>query len=160
MRLGFGFLILALGLLASLFRISLRERRFFDRPTLARSRFFDPLLNGARWILILSGIAILASASSVAGIAASATLLLLVAYLRFIRSVWFQKRLLVRDFARIRRERPGAPEQELLFEFTSARHPRWGSELIEQMVADYPTIETLAPMIVKMERGFRGFRPG
>ena len=160
MHLGFGYLILGLGLLGSLVRAHLRERRFFDRPTLARSRLFDPLLNLARWILILAGLLLLAAASAAAAIVTAVVLSLLVGYMKFIRSMWYQTRLIRRDFERLRLARPGVSERDLLYQMTCARHRRWGPELVEQMLLDFPTVGELAPIIVKMEKGFRGFRPG
>jgi hypothetical protein len=159
MRIVIGLALLALGLLGSLVRTGLRERRFFDRPTLARTRFFDPLLDLARWILILGGLYRIATVSFQLGMAIAGILLLMIAYRRFIRSIWFQTRLLRHDYDVLRRKRPGVPEREILFELTVSRHPRWGPELIDQMILDYPSVETLAPIIVRMGRGFRGFRP-
>ncbi len=160
MHLAFGYVILGLGLFGSLVRKNLRERRFFDRPTLARSRLFDPLLNLARWILILAGLFLLAISSAVVASVTAVALSLLVVYTRLIRSVWYQTRLIRRDFERLRRSRPAVPERELLYQMTCSRHPRWGPELVEQMLLDYPTLDKLTPIIVKMEKGFRGFRPG
>ena len=159
MHLVLGYAILGLGLLGSLVRAHLRERRFFDRPTLARSRLFDPFLNLARWILILAGLLLLAINSVAAATVTAVALSLLVVYTSFIRSVWYRTRLIRRDFGRLRRSRPAVPERELLYQMTCARHPRWGPELVEQMLIDYPTLDELAPIIVKMEKGFRGFRP-
>lgn len=154
-----GFVSLGLGLLGSLVRTHLRERRFFDRPTLARSRLFDPLLNLARWILILASLLLLAVSSAATATVTAVVLSLLVVYMKFIRSVWYQTRLIRRDFERLRRARPGVPERDLLYQMTCARHPRWGPELVEQMLLDFPAVDDLAPIIVKMEKGFRGFRP-
>ena len=159
MRLFIGLALLALGLLGSLLRSGLREKRFFDRPTLARARFFDPLCGLLCWVLILGGIYGIATVSLGWGMAISWILLILIAYRSFIRSVWFQTRLLRRDYEALRRKRPAAPEREILFDLTMSRHPRWGPELVEQMILDYPSVDDLAPIITKMERGFRGFRP-
>jgi len=46
----------------------------------------------------------------------------------------------------------------VLFELTYRKHPRWGPELIEQMVHDYPSIESFARMLSRMEQGYRGFK--
>ena len=160
MHLAFGYAVLGLGLLGSLVRAHLREKRFFDRPTLARSRLFDPLLNLARWILILAGLFLLAVNSAVVASVTAVALSLLVVYTSFIRSVWYQTRIIRREFERLRHSQPAVPDRDLLYRMTCARHPRWGPELVEQMLLDFPTVDELAPIIVKMEKGFRGFRPG
>ena len=80
------------------------------------------------------------------------------AYQRLIRSVAFRRWLMRREFATARRNSPGLPDREILFRLVMQRHPRWGEELIEQMVHDYPTVDRLARMVAKMERGFRGVR--
>ena len=49
-------------------------------------------------------------------------------------------------------------DEEILFELAYRKHPRWGPELIEEMVRDYPTVESFARTLGRMERGFRGFR--
>jgi hypothetical protein len=121
---------------------------------------FDPLLNLARWILILAGLFLLSTSSAVVASVTAVALSLLVIYTRCIRSVWYQSRLIRRDFERLRLSRPSVPERELLYQMTCSRHPRWGPELVEQMLLDYPTLDELTPIIVKMEKGFRGFRPG
>lgn len=159
MDLAIGYLVLGLGLLGSLVRAHLRERRFFDRPTLARSPLFDPVLNLARWTLILAGLYLVAASSAVAGAVTAGVLVLLLGYLMFIRSTWYQTRRIRQEFELLKRIRPGASDRELLHQMTCARHPRWGPELVEQMLIDFPTLEELAPIIVKMEKGFRSFRP-
>lgn len=150
--------LLGLGLLAGLLRANLRERRFFDRPALARNRWFDPLLNLVRWGLLAGALALLWRGAPAAAAAAAAVLLAAWAWRRAIRSVWFQRRLLRRDYEELRRARPGAAESDILIALTMRRHPRWGEELIQQIVLDYPDFNDLARIIARMERGFRGFR--
>jgi len=88
----------------------------------------------------------------------SALLLVLWSYRRVVRSDAFQERLLRRDFIVMRRSRPDMSDGQILFDLTCRKHPRWGPELIEQMVQDYPTVESFARMLSRMERGFRGFK--
>ena len=158
MTVAWGVAAVATGLLALLIGAQMKARRFFDRPTLARNRLFDPLLALIAWALILGGFALLARGSRRGAAAGVTALALLWGYHRFIRSVRFQGWLLKRDYGALRRSQAGRPEKEILFELVSRRNPRWGDELIEQMVLDYPTIDELSRMIAKMERGFRGFR--
>ena len=155
-----GFVVLFLGLLAAIVRAHMREKRFFDRPLVARNRVFDPALNGFRWVLLPVGALLIARVSPVLGSVVVGLLLILLAYHQFIRSAWFQMRRLRKEFDMLKRTRPDARDGELLFDLASRRHQRWGSELIEQMVVDYPSIDGFSRIVVKMERGFRGFRPG
>ena len=154
-----GFTLVALGLLAALAGMQVRDLRFFDRPGVARNRLFDPLLALLKWVLLLGGLWRIAEASREVALATSVLLLFLWGYRRFVRSLAFQGWLLKRDFEALRRERPHTPHKEILYELTMRRHAAWGAELVEQMVEDYPTITGLARKIAQMERGFRGFRP-
>ena len=74
------------------------------------------------------------------------------------RSASFQRWLLTRDYRELKRRKPGLPDKEIFCELVYRRNPRWGEELIEQMVIDHPDLESLSRMIARMERGFRGFR--
>jgi hypothetical protein len=159
MRLACGLGLVLLGLLAWLVSTHLQGLRFFDRPTLARNRLFDPLAALIRWLLILGGLGLIAQRSVGAMVAITLGLALLWGYRRAIHSASFQRRLLERDYEALRKERPGAPAQEILCQLVYRRHPAWGAELIELMVTDNPDIESLARMMARMERGFRGFRP-
>jgi hypothetical protein len=153
-----GFTLLLLGLIAMLAAAHFKGLRYFDRPALARNALFDPILDGLKWALLLSGLVLLLRASRTVFLATTAALLVLWSYRRAIRSDSFQVRLLRRDFVVLRRSRPDMSDGEILFELTYRKHPRWGPELIEQMVRDYPTIESFARMLSRMERGFRGFK--
>jgi len=153
-----GYTLLFLGLFAMLAATHFRGLRYFDRPAPARNALFDPILAGLKWALLLWGLILLLRASPIVCFATTAALLVLWSYRRVIRSDAFQERLLRRDFAVLRRSRPDMSDGEILFELTYRKHPRWGPELIEQMVRDYPTIESFARMLSQMERGFRGFK--
>ncbi len=157
MTLGTGAVLLLLGLLGMALSLHFKGLRYFDRPSLARHAFFDPALDVAKWLLLLAGLLLLARASRAAFLGASGALLLLGGYRRLIRSGPFQERLLARDVAALGKDRPDLSSEEVLYEIAMRRHPRWGPELIEQMVKDHPTVESFARILVKMERGFRGF---
>lgn len=157
MTLAIGGALLLLGLLGMALSVHFKGLRYFDRPSLARHAFFDPTLDIAKWLLLLAGLFLLARASRPAFLGAAGALLLLTGYRRFIRSARFQERLLARDFAALKRDRPDLSSDEALYEIAMRRHPRWGPELIEQMVRDNPTVESFARILAKMERGFRGF---
>jgi len=152
-----GAALLLVGLLGMALSVHFKGLRYFDRPSLARHAFFDPTLDVAKWLLLLAGLVVLARTSRVTFLGAAGALLLLSGYRRFIRSSRFQERLLARDVAALKRDRPELSSGEALYEVAMRRHPRWGPELTEQMVRDNPTVESFARILVKMERGFRGF---
>ena len=155
--------LLVLGLLGLLASAHFKGLRYFDRPAPARNPWFDPALDVCKWALLVAGLVLIARASLPVFFSAAGLLLALWGYRRFIRSALFQEKLLRRDFAVLRRARPDLSDEAILFELACRKHPRWGPELIEQMVRDYPTVESFARIMSKMERGFRGFsgrRPG
>jgi len=141
-----------------LLAVHFKGLRYFDRPTLARNALFDPVLGSLKWCLVIAGLLLLLRVSRPAFLTAGGALMVVWAYRRIVRSGFFQEKLLQRDFDSMRRSRPGMSDEEILFELAYRRHPRWGPELIEQMVKDYPTVDSFARMLGSMERGFRGFR--
>lgn len=158
MSLAIAYAALLLGLLGMLAAVHMKGLRYFDRPTFARNALFDPILDLLKWVLVAAGLLLLLRASWPAFVPTAALLLGLGSYLRLVRSGTFQARHLRRDFEALRRSRPDLTDGEILFELAYRRHPRWGQELIEQMTRDYPTIESFAVMLARMERGFRGFK--
>jgi hypothetical protein len=157
MALGFGLGLLLLGLAASLGRAHIRGQSYFNRPRIAQGRLFDPLLALATALLLLTGLYLIGRASPPVMVATSAALLVLWGYRRVIRSLRFQRWLLRRDFDRLKRERPGRPDPEILYLLVHGRHPRWAQEMLEQMIADYPTVDELARILSLMERNVRGY---
>lgn len=160
MNLAAGGVLVVLGLFGMLLSAHLRSLRFFDRPGIARLRHFDRGLDALKWLLLIAGLGLLLRGSPVTGGGVAAILVLLWAYRRVIRGLRFQARLLRREYESLRRARPGVPDERLLYELAWRRHPGWGPELIEQMVRDHPTIESFGVMVVRMERGYRGFETG
>lgn len=152
-----GAAVLLVGLLCFLASAHFKDLRYFDRPAAARSPWFDPGLDVLKWLLLVAGLARIATISVPIGSLVAAFLLALQAYRSFIRSVYVQERLLRREFSERRRDRPDLSDEAILFELASRKHPRWGPELIEQMVRDYPSVESFARIMTRMERGFRGF---
>ncbi len=134
-----------------------KDLRYFDRPAPARNPWFDPALDILKWVLLVAGLVLIARASLIVFFSAAGILLALRAYRGFIRSAFFQEKLLRRDFTILRRDRPDLSDEAILYELVCRKHPRWGPELIEQMVRDYPTVESFSGILTKMERGFRGF---
>jgi hypothetical protein len=152
-----GMVLILAGLLAWVAGVHFRARRYYDRPALARNRWFDPIVALLHWVLLALGLIALGRASAPAAAAVAVVLVAAWGYRRFIRSVTFRRFLMRRELAAARRRSPDLPEREILFRLVLQRHPRWGEELIEQMVDDYPTVDQLARMIARMERGLRGF---
>ena len=153
-----GAIVLLGGLLAWLLRTHYRARRYFDRPMVARNPVFDPAIAVTQWVLLAAGLLILARASLTSAVLAGGLLGVGAIYRAIIRSVAFQRYLLRRDFRSLRARRPDLANHDILLALVMERHPRWGEELIDQMVRDYPTVEALARIVAKMDRGFRGFR--
>lgn len=152
-----GFVLLLSGLLGFLASAHFKDLRYFDRPAAARTPWFDPALDVLKWLLLVAGLARIASVSVRAASVVAGLLLVFWGWKRFVRSAWLQERLLRREFTARRRDRPDLSDEAILFDLVSRRHPRWGPELIEQMVRDYPSVESFARIMTRMERGFRGF---
>jgi hypothetical protein len=64
-------------------------------------------------------------------------------------------------FEKERARDPSASDKQILHRILGSLHGRWGDELIEQIVADHPTPEGVADMVVRLERGAlpSGFHP-
>jgi len=155
-----GAFVLLLGLLTGLLSAHIRELRYFDRPTAARNAWFDPTLRWVGWFMVAAGLGLTARASTGAAAGVAAILTLLWGWRRLLRSEFLQCRLMRSEFARLKRQRPERDDADILYDLAWRRHPRWGPELIEGMVKDYPTIDDFARIMTRMERGFRGFMPG
>lgn len=160
MLLTIGALVLLLGLLAGLLGAHVRELRYFDRPAPARNAWFDPAVRWLGRILVAAGLGLTARASIGAAVVIAAILALLWACRRLLRSEFLQRRLLRAEFDRLKRERPDRDDAAILYDLAWRRHARWGPELIEAMVKDYPAIDDFARIVARMERGFRGFQSG
>ncbi|HYV85283.1 MAG TPA: hypothetical protein VFB49_05195 [Patescibacteria group bacterium] len=134
--------------------------RWYDRPGFARHRLFDPLLAAARWSSLAAGLALLWRASPPAALTAAALLLGLAGWRAIARGEALRVRALRRRLAELRAARPGVSEEDALRLAVLERHPEWGEELVGQMILDYRGADQLARVMTRMERGFRGFRPG
>jgi len=137
-----------------------REGRFFDRPAVARHPSFDPIVAFAAFTSLAAGLALLWRASTPAGALAVAMLAGLAGWRALLRGPGLRARALRRRQADLLRAHPGMSERDALARTVLERHPEWGEELVEQMILDYRTADALARVMTRMERGFRGFRPG
>lgn len=135
-----------------------RERAWFDRPGFARWRGFDALASLLRWVLFAAGLMALSSWSATAAAAALGLFLIGWGWRLVARSATLKRRAMRRALVHLREKHPGEPETELLVRLVLATHPRWGEELVRQMVLDSPDLDEMARVVARMEQGFRGFR--
>jgi hypothetical protein len=136
----------------------LRERPWFERPDFARWRGFDAILVLLRWGLFGWGLLLLASGSPAAAAIAVGLFIMGVAWRAVARSAALRHRAMRRAYAELRLRHPAEPERELLVRLVLSTHPRWGEELVRQMALDYPSVDEMAVVVVRMEQGYRGFR--
>ena len=135
-----------------------RERAWFDRPGFARWRGFDALAALLRWALFAAGLLTLSAHSRTAAALALGVFLIGWGWRLVARSTALKRRAMRRALADLRRRHPGEPETELIVRLVLATHPRWGEELVRQMVLDSPNLDDMARVVARMEQGFRGFR--
>ena len=135
-----------------------RERAWFDRPGFARWRGFDALASLLRWALFAAGLLALSESSGGAAAVALGVFLAGWGWRLAARSATLKRRAMRRELAELRSKHPGEPETELLVRLVLATHPRWGEELVRQMVLDTPNLDDMARVVARMEQGFRGFR--
>ncbi|HEV8335024.1 MAG TPA: hypothetical protein VGR67_01230 [Candidatus Polarisedimenticolia bacterium] len=153
---------LALSLLMGLWMQGVRERPVYDRPPFllrpATRLLWDPI----RWSLFAAGGILLAKASAVAAAAIGLILFGLWSWKRYLASARHRRRMIREAFARERKRDPSASDEQILGRILHAMHGSWGEELIDQIVADNPTPEAVAEMVLRMERGAlpAGFHPG
>lgn len=156
-----GFACLAASLLMGLWLEHVRERPVYERPSVLIRRAFWLMWSPARWILFAAGW--LMMALSVPGTAAGLALVLaaLWCWKLYLKSRRHRHRMIREAFLRERERDPAASDVQILRRILHSLHGRWGEELIEQLVADNPTPEGVADMVVRMERGAlpAGFSP-
>ncbi len=70
---------------------------------------------------------------------------------RMLSSAGSRRRSMQREFDRLRRENPGSPEVDILYQVIYARHARWGAELVQQIVQENPTLEEAARVVGRLE---------
>ena len=156
-----GILAVAVSLLMGLWMQHVRERPVYERPAALIRPVFRLLWWPIQWALFLAGLGILFRASLAAGAALSAILLGLASWKRYLRSRRHRHRMIRVAYDKERARDPAASDAQILHRILSSLHARWGEELIEQIVADHPTPEGVADMVVRMERGALppGFHP-
>lgn len=152
-----GALCLAAGLVW-LVSTHVRERPWFERPDFARWRGFDTLLAFLRWGLFGWGLALLMARAPRAAAGVIAIFLAALLWRLVARSAALKRRAMRKALADLRRRHPREPENELLVRLVLSTHPRWGEELVRQMVIDFPSVDEMAIVVARMEQGYRGFR--
>ncbi|HET8946682.1 MAG TPA: hypothetical protein VFQ07_06845 [Candidatus Polarisedimenticolia bacterium] len=136
----------------------LRERPWFERPDFARWRGFDALLLLVRWGMFAWGLLLLASGAPWAAALAVGLFLAALLWRIVARSAARKRRAMRKALAELRLRHPGEPERELLVRLVLSTHPRWGEELVRQMVIDFPGVDEISVVVARMEQGYRGFR--
>jgi len=151
----------AFSLLMGLWMQYVRERPVIERPGFLVRPGFRLMWTPARVFLFLGGGLLLARAFPPA--AALLALLLAAAWSwrRYLESRAHRRRMFRRAFDREKAGDPSTADELILRRLLASLHARWGEELIEQIVADNPTPEGIADMVVRMERGAlpAGFHP-
>ncbi len=139
----------------------LRERPVYERPSILVHSWFWIVWLPARWILFAAGLAALGMGSPPAAVLLALFLTGLWSYRRVLASPRHRRRMIRRAYLAERARDPSAGDAEILQRILYSLHGRWGKELIEQIVADHPTPEAVAEMVVRMERGVlpAGFDP-
>ena len=152
MRLLIGIVLVMVGLGGWLHHAHLRRLRAWDRPAWALHAAAGSLYTAARCSAVVAGCILLALESRwLAGLVAAA-IAGAWALLLWVRSERHAARQLRRDLAELRRREPSRAERDILARLVLARHPEWGPELAERIVADHPDPERLARVLARMER--------
>jgi len=148
-----GIALVAVGLAGWLHHTHLRTLRAWDRPAWFLRPGATALYTAARWAAAVAGWILMALGSRrVAGLAAAA-IAAAWAFRVWVRSERHMARRLRVDLAALRRREPRRAERDLLARLVLARHPEWGPELVERIVADHPDTGSLARVLARMERG-------
>lgn len=152
MRLVSGIVLVMIGLGGWLHHTHLRRLRAWDRPPWMLRPSAGWLYTTARCTAVVAGWILLALESRwLAGLVA-ASIAGAWGFLLWVRSERHTARRLRRDLAEVRRREPSRAERDILTRLVLARHPEWGPELVERIVADHPDPEGLARVLARMER--------
>jgi hypothetical protein len=124
----------------------------YHRPRLTHGSLYRAGAGPLRKGLLAAGILALAAADRLA----AAVLLALLAGAALARRLALsdrsRRRRMQREFDRLRAADPAAPAEDLLCQVVLALHPRWGPDLVRQIVVENPGVEASARMVGRMER--------
>ena len=140
-------------LLLGLWWENVRERPVYDRPPILIHPSFRASFQAVRALLFLGGWFFAGRAFPRSAALLAAILLGAAAWKRYLRGRFHRRRMFRRAFEREKGRDPAATDRQILQRILYSLHPRWGEELIEQMVADQPNPDAVADMVVRMERG-------
>jgi len=148
-----GIALVVVGLAAWLHHTHLRRLRAWDRPAWLLHPAAPASYTAVRCAAVVAGWTLMALASPwLAGLTAAA-IAAAWALRVWVRSERYVARRLRADLTALRRREPRRPERELLARLVLARHPEWGPELVDRIVADHPDTGSLARVLARMERG-------
>ena len=154
MLLAGGGLLIVAGLIAWLYHERLRGLKAWDRPRWTLHGTYRMAFSTLRRVLIIVGWLLMWSTSRAPAIVVGTAILGGWARVRWVRTDGYATRRLRTELASLRRRHPECDEPELLSRWIRARHPDWGPELAEQIVADNPGLPDLARILNRMEKGW------
>ena len=153
-----GFMGLSAFLVLGLWWENVRERPVYERPPLLVHPFFRASFRALRGTLFLGGWFLAGRTFPRSTLLLAVLLLAAWAWRRYLRSRFHRRRMFRRAFEGERGRDPLATDHQVLQRILYSLHPRWGEELIEQIVKDNPSPEAVADMVVRMEH--RSFSAG
>lgn len=146
-----GLLVLS-ALAMTLFGIHIRSLRAWSRPRWTLSPLFAAFWPLASWSFLGAGLVALSRVSIGLAVAVAFLLATLAAYARVARSDFVARRLLGRQLLTAARGLAGMDLERALRRELATRHPEWEDHLIERMVSDHPAPDSLARIVIRMER--------
>lgn len=156
-----GLALLGLFLISGLWMEHIRERPVYERPPVLIHPIFRTLWSPTRWVAFFLGWILLARTWPRLGAILALFLAAMWGWKRYLRSRHHWDRTIRSSFLLEKARNPQASDIEILTAILLTVRGHWGQELIDQIVADHPTPEGIAAMIVRMERSLlpRGFDP-
>jgi hypothetical protein len=151
-----GLALVAGSLLMGLYEAHVARHRHWDRPRWTFSSVYALFWSPARRLALAAGLLVLLLASRMAAAVVTVLLGALWGWMRWVRSTRHLARWLRQSVESARAGAVPKSEREALCEVLLARHPEWGTELVEQIVQENRTLPEVARVLVRMERGWPG----
>jgi hypothetical protein len=124
----------------------------YHRPRITHGSLYRAGAGPLRKGLLAAGILAFGAADWRAAAAALVLLAGVAVARRVAMSDRSRRRRMQREFDRLRAANPAAPAEDLLCQVVLALHPRWGVDLVKQIVTENPGVEASARMVGRMER--------